>query len=391
MLNLLNLRFKLLKDDKWMIIIMIAMTLVLTFVFTSSMSGDYKPSAVLIDYDNSDVSRQFTDELNNSLSINFRLENIEKGKELIEKGNVIGGLIIPEGFKNDIINNKNINLELIKTKDSLEIFQMQNTVRSEVFKLKSNYNTAVATVNILKKEGLQTEEEQIEKIYQIGVEHWEYRNPITLKSSLFEVESDWAYNPRIHYLVGFTLFFATFTIVFVAGDILKEKHQHTWYRKLISPIAKWKIMTSLLITTFLVGFMQMLLMVLAGRYIFQINWGMNVIFVLGIYGAFVFAFTSIGLTISGVVKNYEQLGSIVPIILVASAMLGGTMWPLEIISSKMLLTLSNLMPHKWAMEVLTHTAAYGFNASMYLRSFSVLTGMGLIYLAIGIKLVSVKK
>ncbi|MDW7669246.1 MAG: ABC transporter permease [Bacillota bacterium] len=391
MLNLLNLRFKLLKDDKWMIIIMIAMTLVLTFVFTSSMSGDYKPSAVLIDYDNSDVSRQFTDELNNSLSINFRLENIEKGQELIEKGNVIGGLIIPEGFKNDIINNKNINLELIKTKDSLEIFQMQNTVRSEVFKLKSNYNTAVATVNILKKEGLQTEEEQIEKIYQIGVEHWEYRNPITLKSSLFEVESDWAYNPRIHYLVGFTLFFATFTIVFVAGDILKEKQQHTWYRKLISPIEKWKIMTSLLITTFIVGFTQMLIMVLAGRYIFQINWGMNVIFVLGIYAAFVFTFTSIGLTISGLVKNYEQLGSIVPIVLVASAMIGGTMWPLEIINSKVLLTLSNLMPHKWAMEILTHTAAYGFNVSMYLRSFSVLTGMGLIYLAIGIKLVSVKR
>ncbi len=391
MLNLLNLRFKLLKDDKWMIIIMIAMTLVLTFVFTSSMSGDYKPSAVVIDYDESDLSKEFLEELNKSISMTFRLVNIEEGKELIEKGNVIGGLIIPEGFNDEIVKNENTNLEIIKTKDSLEIFQMQNIARSEVFKLKSNYNTAVATVNILEKEEVQIEEGLVETIYSKGVEHWEYRNPIVLKSSLFEVESDWAYNPRIHYLVGFTLFFATFTIVFVAGDILKEKQQYTWYRKLISPVANWKIMTSLLITTFIVGFTQMLFMVLAGRYIFQINWGMNVIFVLGIYAAFVFTFTSIGLTISGLVKNYEQLGSIVPIVLVASAMIGGTMWPLEIINSKVLLTLSNLMPHKWAMEVLTHTAAYGFSPSMYLRSFLVLIAMGIIYLTIGIKLAETRR
>jgi ABC-2 type transport system permease protein len=191
--------------------------------------------------------------------------------------------------------------------------------------------------------------------------------------------------------VGFTLFFSTFTIVFVAGDILREKEQKTWYRKLVSPISKWKIMTSLLISTFVVGFGQMLFMVLAGRFIFNVNWGMNVVLVLGIYAAFVFTFTSIGLTISGLVKNYEQLGSIVPIVLVASAMLGGTMWPLEIINSKLLLTLSNFMPHKWAMEVLTHSAAYGFSQEIYLKSLLVLIGMGIFYLALGIKLVQVKR
>src|SRR6056297_1312375 len=99
MLNLLNLRLKLLKDDKWMIIIMIAMTLVLTFVFTSSMSGEYKPSAVLIDYDKSDISQQFIKELEKSISINFKVTNAEEGKDLVEKGNVVGGLIIPKGFR----------------------------------------------------------------------------------------------------------------------------------------------------------------------------------------------------------------------------------------------------------------------------------------------------
>ena len=391
MLNLLNLRFKLLKDDKWIIIIMVAMTLVLTFVFTSSMSGDYKPSAVVIDNNKTPTSQRLISELNKSISMNFRLVEIEEGKELIEKGNVIGGIIIPEFFDQQVLKGEEIDLELIKSKDSLELFQLQNTIRSEIFKLQSSYITAVATIDVLKSEGIQIENNEIDNIYSRAAEHWNYRKPINIKESVFQVEADWAYNPRIHYLVGFTLFFSTFTIVFVAGDILREKKQKTWYRKLVSPISKWKIMTSLLISTFVVGFGQMLFMVLAGRFIFNVNWGMNVVLVLGIYGAFVFTFTSIGLTISGLVKNYEQLGSIVPIVLVASAMLGGTMWPLEIINSKLLLTLSNFMPHKWAMEVLTHSAAYGFSQEIYLKSLLVLIGMGIFYLAVGIKLVQVKR
>jgi ABC-2 type transport system permease protein len=355
------------------------------------MSGDYKPSAVIIDNNKTLISNRLISELNKSISMDFRLLEIEEGKELIEKGNVIGGIIIPEFFDQQVLKGEKVDLELIKSKDSLELFQLQNTIRSEIFKLQSSYITGAATIDVLKSEGIQIENKEIDNIYSRALEHWNYRKPITIKESVFQVESDWAYNPRIHYLVGFTLFFSTFTIVFVAGDILKEKEQKTWYRKLVSPISKWKIMTSLLISTFVVGFSQMLFMVLAGRFIFNVNWGMNVVLVLGIYAAFVFTFTSIGLTISGLVKNYEQLGSIVPIVLVASAMLGGTMWPLEIINSKLLLILSNFMPHKWAMEVLTHSAAYGFSQEIYLKSLMVLIGMGIFYLILGIKLVQVKR
>jgi ABC-2 type transport system permease protein len=245
------------------------------------MSGDYKPSAVVIDNNKTPTSQRLISELNNSISMNFRLVEIEEGKELIEKGNVIGGIIIPEFFDQQVLKGEEIDLELIKSKDSLELFQLQNTIRSEIFKLQSSYITAVATIDVLKSEGIQIENNEIDNIYSRAAEHWNYRKPINIKESVFQVEADWAYNPRIHYLVGFTLFFSTFTIVFVAGDILREKEQKTWYRKLVSPISKWKIMTSLLISTFVVGFGQMLFMVLAGRFIFNVNWGMNVVLVLG--------------------------------------------------------------------------------------------------------------
>jgi hypothetical protein len=50
------------------------------------------------------------------------------------------------------------------------------------------------------------------------------------------------------------------------------------------------------------------------------------------------------------------------------------------------LTLANFMPHKWAMQIISQTAAYGLNVSNYLTSLLILVGMGTVYLIIGIML-----
>jgi ABC-2 type transport system permease protein len=190
----------------------------------------------------------------------------------------------------------------------------------------------------------------------------------------------------IHYLIGFTLFFSTFTIVFVGSDILKEKQQKTWQRKLVSPVSNTVIMSSLLIVTFIVGMIQVGIIVLIGNYFLDINWGMDIGLMLIVFAAFVYTFTAIGLLVAGLARTIEQLGAIVPIILISTAMLGGTMWPLEIIQSRILLTLANFMPHKWAMQIISQTAAYGLNVTNYITSVLVLVAMGTVYLIIGIML-----
>ncbi|HBH13188.1 MAG TPA: hypothetical protein DDX29_08750, partial [Clostridiales bacterium] len=63
MINQLLLRFKLLKDDKTLIIVMTLMALGLTLVFSSSMSGNYRPEVMLVDSDNTSESREFINEL----------------------------------------------------------------------------------------------------------------------------------------------------------------------------------------------------------------------------------------------------------------------------------------------------------------------------------------
>lgn len=78
-----------------------------------------------------------------------------------------------------------------------------------------------------------------------------------------------------------------------------------------------------------------------------------------------------------------QLGAISPIILTGMAMLGGCMWPLEIITSKSLLMLANITPHKWAIAAIKNAVVYGKIDQDTMLSVSVLLVMGIVYLILG--------
>ncbi|MDP3385872.1 MAG: ABC transporter permease [Eubacteriales bacterium] len=387
MINQLLLRLKLLKDDKILIIVMTAMALGLTLVFSSAMSGNYKPEVMLIDHDNTTTSKEFVNEL--KLSRLFRYTETDEANAIknIETGMSIAGLVIDQGFSDKLRTGDEVNLSVLRSKDSIELIQLQSDVRITAFKFMSKFKTADITVQVIRDKGFAVEEEELfEETYNLSSYYWKYRNPLNLNSQVLSAERDWAYNPMIHYLIGFTLFFSTFTIVFVGSDILKEKQQKTWQRKLVSPVSNTVIMSSLLIVTFIVGMLQVGIIVLIGNYFLDINWGMDIGLMLIVFAAFVYTFTAIGLLVAGLAKTIEQLGAIVPIILISSAMLGGTMWPLEIIQSKILLTLANLMPHKWAMQIISQTAAYGLNFNNYITSVLILVAMGTVYLIIGIML-----
>lgn len=388
MLNMLMLKLKLLRDDKIIILVMTSMALILTFIFSTSMGGGtYKPPVVIINNDNSELSNYLISNLESSDVFTFKTLDYSEGKMLIEEGRVIGGILIEKGFSDSVENNENIKLNILKSKESMELYQLESRLRSELFKISSNYNTALNTVEFLKNNEVDINiKNEIRKINELSKDYWKYKNPLSINAKIIDAKSSWAFNPIIHYLIGFTLFFSTFTIVYVGGDILKEKKQNTWQRKLIAPVSKYSVMMSFVLATFITGFIQTLIVVLIGNYIFDINWGSNIIVVLILFAAFVFAVTCIGLTIAGLVKSYEQLNAIVPVILVSLAMLGGCMWPLEIISSKPLLFLSNITPHKWALQTIERTAAYGLDVNQVIISTCVLIFMGIIYLALGTKL-----
>jgi ABC-2 type transport system permease protein len=124
-------------------------------------------------------------------------------------------------------------------------------------------------------------------------------------------------------------------------------------------------------------------MVLSGKFLFGVDWGMNVGLVIGIGILYIFVMTALSLLVVSIVRTTGQLGAVSPIILTGMGMLGGCMWPLEIISSKALLFLANFTPHKWAIAAIKEVVVYGAPSQTTLTAIMVLVSMGILFLGLG--------
>jgi ABC-2 type transport system permease protein len=216
------------------------------------------------------------------------------------------------------------------------------------------------------------------------MESWKYKRPMEVKTSVAGTGSS-SFDNLKHSMIGFSVFFSMYTMVFGIGTILEDRQYKTWQRMLISPVSKASILGGSMVVAYITGILQMGVLILASKYLMGIDWGSSMLGVLMVAGAFVFTVTSMGLLLSGVVKTHAQLSSITPVVLTSTSMLGGCMWPLEIVNNKLLLFLAELTPQKWAIQGMEGIAVKGMGFEAAIFPTIVLLGMGVLFFAAGVK------
>jgi ABC-2 type transport system permease protein len=375
MLEHIKLRLKLLKDDIVLVIVMLAMAIILTMIFGQAFGDDYEAVIQIVDLDNSQTSSEFTQTLIGDVKgFDFREAELEDMKEYVKESQILAGVVLEEGFENDYSK-----IKIVSGKSAVEIIQLKNSLANTISLMSNKINLENALV-----ETIGTQDDISTEVAQSFDEKYENK---TYSTSINTVgESVWSgYNNLMHYVLGFMLFFSTFSMTFVMADILKEKKLHIFQRNLVTPINRASQLAAKMFVTFLLGFAQVAIVLLAGKYLFGIEWGDNLGILLAISACYVLTFTCLGLFLSSVVKSYDQMGAMTPIILVSTAMLGGCMWPMELITNKVLLALSNITPQKWALSAMENIAMKGDPASVAVIPMLVLLGMAVVYFLLGMR------
>ncbi|MGB4439981.1 MAG: ABC transporter permease, partial [Sedimentibacter sp.] len=221
--------------------------------------------------------------------------------------------------------------------------------------------------------------------YDKVIDSWKYKNPMKITSTVGITNNEAGYDGMMHSMIGFTLFFSMYTMVFGIGTILNDKQYKTWQRMLISPVSKASILGGSMVAAYLVGAVQIGVLILAGKYLLGVDWGNSMAGVLMVCAAFIFTVTSLGLMISSFVKTQGQLSAIVPVVLTSTSMLGGCMWPLDIVNNKALLFLAELTPQKWAIQGIESIASNSMGFEAAILPTIVLLAMGVIFFAVGVK------
>lgn len=192
-------------------------------------------------------------------------------------------------------------------------------------------------------------------------------------------------------LVGMTLYFSVFTIMFSIMNIAVEKRTGTWDRLIATPLRKSQIYVGQLLYILVMGVAQIGISFLIFSQLFNYTFGDQYLSILLSIIVYVFAIVALGLLIVAIVKSPQQLNAVIPIVATGSAMLGGAFWPLEIVSNNILLVLGKMTPIYHGMEALKGAILYNRGVVEILQPISILLFMGVLFMGIGLNLMERKQ
>lgn len=381
MLAVIKLRLLGLKEDYKIMLVMAVLALGMVYAFSAG-GGSYTRVVHITDMDQSVLSQQFIEALGQENA--YRISNVteEEGRKAIEDGDGLAHIILPSHFTESLIKGQ-VALTFISTKNDVDTMGLKNTVTGLLTNMHSDYNFSEKLASELGNSKENIKEEALSKdIYDKVNKRYKLQNPYSVSQK--SLSGGWSRRDQIlHNFIGFALLFSAYSIVFGIGEILNDKAYHTWDRMLQSPISTGKILFANTITTVLVGFVQMAIIFIGGQVLFGIELGHNLPYVLIISFTYIFSLTGLGLFLASILKNHAQLSAVTPILLTSFAMLGGCMWPLEIVTSKILLGLSLITPHRWAFEALESILIKNLNLGEIIVPLAILLTMGMTLIGAG--------
>lgn len=343
MLNIMMVKFKYYLQLLPIIIGMSVLALALIYVFGQSFQGADHPDVLLANQDGSALSLAFEKRLESIEGFDFIKASYDQGFKDVSNGQGIALIVIEEGFGQSDLPE----VTMFKSGESVEHFTLQASIESQarLFFMDENYLSQIPY--FFQSLGLDIDPQGLRE----SLEEQVAKYPImTVEVASYTGATARGYDSLKHSFIGFILFFSMFTMVFGIGSIIEEKEQRVWQRQSVSPVGNLKILAANMLVTVVVGTLQLSALVIISRLVFNIDWGGSFIALLLILIAYVVAVASLGLLMSGLVNTSQQLGSFSPIVIVSTSMIGGCMWPLEIISSKALLFMADLTPQRWAYK-----------------------------------------
>ena len=173
--------------------------------------------------------------------------------------------------------------------------------------------------------------------------------------------------------------FTFITSLAASGSLIQMRQLGIARRSLSAPVTAGAVLAGVTVSRLAIALFQVIVIIVGGLVLFGVDWGDP----LGTAAlAFTFALvgTGAGMLAGTVFRSAEQANAIGPPIGIALGMLGGCMWPLEIVPPAMR-TIGHFLPHAWAVDGFTDLIGRGASFTQVLPEVSILLGFGVVLLA----------
>lgn len=420
MINLLKKDFQIFVKSKPTILITYIVPMLITLIFGAvfgsfgGFSGINEIKVLLVDYDKTEFSKQFTTALDELNEIKIQTKFLEKGDsvsfttdimdEWIIKGKYRLGIFIPEGFENDFKQGNQISVQIhydpkyvieyglingLIQKTIISNFPniMFETMYSEVDKvlgesIGKRFRFDVDSVINIYFPGFNSKENNLSNISSTSLQSDNnlFKNPIVIEEIKLLGEEE--KNPMfVQYVAGMAIMFLLFSVSNAGGSILEERKNGTIKRLLSSPIKPYEILFAKGLFSSLLGLSQLIVLFLFGWIVFKLNIFKDIPALLIMMVATSVACSSLGILLASVLKNQNQINSISTLIILAMSALGGSFFP-SFIMPKYIQLIGKFTLNHWAMKGFTDIFWRNLHLKDILPSVFILLSISIILFSI---------
>lgn len=368
---------------------MIVLPLALTLVFGSAFGGAGQTAVIvpLVDEDASALSGQVATLIDEEPSLEVEMVERAEAQRRVEEREAGLAVVLSAGFGDDVLRGSAA-IEVLRDPASDTAWATSAVLQGVTTRMSGNVAAAFAAESIAGGGSGGMPTLRFED-YAAADRLWEPVPPVGVTGQTViasEVRGDAEMAPtNTQYSTGFTVMFIMFVTFGGAAGILEEREQGTLRRLLVMPTSKATIIGGKITGIVMTALAQAAVLVGVGVALFRVPWGADPVAVTLLLVAYILAVTGLAVLVSSVVRSRDQFAGLSPLISVGLSMIGGSFWPLEIVSPFMQ-TLARFTPAGWAMIGLTDVVARNQGLAAAALPIAVLLGFAAVALAAGIKL-----
>lgn len=352
------LQFK--RDPKMFGIILIAPVIQLIFLGYAANLDIDRVKIIVLDNDKTSTSREFVERFtaSNYFSIVEYAENYNNITKSLDNGKAIAALVIPDDFEKKISRNETVKVQAIfdgsdGNSASISAGYMQFIVMRYSQNVISNFMNRSGKI--------------ISPVGNINAETRVWYNP-TLKTRNYMVPG----------IVGLLL--SIITLLLTSLAVVKEKEIGTMEQLVVTPLKPYQLIIGKLVPFILLGFVSVIIVLTAMRYIFDIPVKGSLAFLFVSTFLYILSTLGLGLFVSTISKTQQQAMMIsIFAVMMPMVFLSGFAFPVENMP-KIIQMISYIVPLKYFNTIIRGVILKGLGfADLWIESV-VLFVMGLVIL-----------
>ncbi len=306
---LVKKEFLQIKRDKRLLPTIIILPIMQLLLFGYVVSTDVKHLATAIcDFDRSAASRQILSSFSNSEYFDFKyyVKSQREIKDLIDEGKARIGIVIPPNFSKKVALGETAHLQIIVDGSDSSSANLALTYASKIIRAESGKVSQELLSKMVVQKPIPNLSPQLRIWYNPNLKSVNFMVPGLMATILMQI-----------------------TLIQIAIAIVKEKELGTLEQLIVTPIKRVEFILGKAIPYALIGFCDVVLIILVGLFWFKVIFQGSLILLLFLSLIFVFANIAVGIFISTISKTQQQAMSTAVFITMPSIMISGFIFPVE--------------------------------------------------------------